>query len=197
LWFLSVPPVALDRSVKEAADRDGVPDYAPTMLGIDGPAQIAEDVSSQIPVWVPLLGVIVGAVLAGASQVLTGRVQRHHERERDNREERRRAHTEFLHALGNYQIALIVTRNRLSWPSLDSDTLERLPSAMHRFNAALATLEINGSPNVCQLAGKIKTEVTSSSLEDKDSQDKMLNVEGALESELISAIRRDLGIVDH
>jgi hypothetical protein len=81
-------------------------------------------------------------------------------------------------------------------PAPVADTLERLRTAVQRSNSALATVQVNGSPDACQLAGKIKREVASS-VEDKDSQDKMLDVVAALGSELMSAIRRDLGIVDH
>lgn len=138
---------------------------------------------------------IVGAILGGVSQVIAGSVQRRHERDREKREAKRVAYSEFLRALDGYRFQMVVMESKSQHGKVAEEITRALRSALHLFNTAFANVQIQGASAVCRTTYEIR-DITDRSLLDVKAgrtSDRLSGIQSH-ELRLISAIRRDLKI---
>ncbi|MBO0609348.1 hypothetical protein [Myceligenerans salitolerans] len=141
-------------------------------------------------IWGPLVGVVVGAVLGGAAQIVAAWIRHRHERNQEKLIMKRKAYSNYLRALSAFQIRLSVVQSKRR---VRFDDLRRLEDAFNDYNAAFADVQISGNIEVCQIADELQ-KVTQKLLAGSGNEDypELL----ALEKKMVDAIRHDLDVSD-
>jgi hypothetical protein len=153
--------------------------------------------STPASTWGPLLGVVVGAILGGASQVVAGRIQRRDERERETREIKRAVYSTFLRAFNSYHAKLMETEAVLTSRKSRDEAPDDLGDALIALNAAYFDVQIEGSSRVREIARRMWQ--TSArflkAIEAGDTDTHHFDHDlGEFQKLLISAARRDLRV---